>query len=225
MSAAGDTVVLEADKPIAPLWNARLDWRCRDVPVALQVLAAEPVSLPAPEPTEPAEGAIARLAQAIAGTGALILLRNPAQAFGPGRMSFAEGARLLAIASPEDEACWDEALSLGRPSYGVRGRLACEVLSARPASVLSALAYGLFVCEQGLALSRLLEDRSHVEWDCGQADASASVVIRGGFEAAVIPGAQGAWQDRGTEIYVRVVVRAGSGACWTQPRFIAPRRA
>ncbi len=192
-------------------------------PVALQVLAAEPIALPAPEPTEPPEGALARLTQAIAGTGALLLLRNPAEAFGPGRMSFAEGARLLGIGTPEDEACWDEALSLGRPSYGVRGRLACDVLSPRPASVISALAYGLFVCEQGMDLKSLLEDRGHVAWDCGRADASASVVIRNGFEAATVPGAAGEWQDRGNELYVRVVVRAGQDACWTQPRFIAPR--
>ncbi len=138
-------------------------------------------------------------------------------------MAFAEGVRLMSIASAEDEACWDECLTHGRPVYGVRGRQACEILAPKPASLLSALAYGLFVCEEGLEMRELHEDRTQVGWDTGRSETIASVVVRDGFEAARISGAQGRWVDQGRELYVRVVLRAGQDGCWTQPRFIAPR--
>ncbi len=208
-------------KSVGELWSRRLDWRCRDRRLDLQVIAVEPVALPEPEPSEPPESAIARIETAVARTGTLILLRNPSEAFGPGRISFTEGVRLFSIASDADEACWDAMLSLGQPVYGVRGLIACEVLRPHPASVLSALAYGLFVCEEGARLVSLLEDRAGVAWEVADAAAKATVVIRGGYEAAILTGASGSWKDRGNEGYVRVVVRAGEGACWTQPRFIA----
>jgi hypothetical protein len=222
-SAAGDQLPLAAAVPIAPLWTQRLRWQCRERLLDLQVIFAEPLALPSSEPSEPVEGALARVCRAVAGTGALVLLRNPAQAFGTGRIAFADGARLLGIASEADEACWDAVLSLGRPIYGVRGTLACEVMSAHPASVLSALAYGMFVCEEGMTLRSLVEDRSQVSWDAGRADATAAVIIRDGFEAAQVSGASGQWRDQGPEGYVRVVIRAGQGTCWTQPRFLAGR--
>lgn len=220
-----DHVLLQASAPIAPLWSRVLRWTCREVPLVVQILACEPLALPEPEPTEPVPGALARICQALTGTGALALLRHPAQSVGAGRMALADGPRLLDIATPEDEACWDELLSLARPVYGVRGQLACEVLSPRPASVLSALAYGMFVCEEGLALERLLEDRVHVAWRVADPACRTSVIIRGGFEATTIVSAEGAWQDQGHEGYVRLVLRTAGGACWTQPRFIAPQRA
>jgi hypothetical protein len=224
LEATGDAIPLTADHPIAPLWTRRLDWRCRERRLDLQVIAVEPLAVPEPEPTEPPEGAIARVERALVGTGALLLLRNPAEAFGEERIAYAEGARLIGIASEADEACWDAMLTAARPVYGVRGTLACEVMTPRATSVLSALAYGLFVAEEGLSLGRLEEDRAHVAWDCGRAEAAATVLIREGFEAGRIAGAAGEWRDRGSEGYVRVVVRAGGDACWTQPRFIAPGR-
>jgi len=221
----GEWIPLHGDSPLAPLWTQRLLWQCRDRLLDCQVLFAEPVRLPEPEPSEPVAGALARIHHAIHGTGALSILRNPASAFGRERMSFADGVRLVGIGSEEDEACWDVALTLARPVYALRGTIRCQVLQAHPASVLSALAYGVFTCEEGLRLSSLREDRSGVSWACDRADAVANVIIRDGYEVATISGPTGSWKDSGKEGYVRVVVRAGDDACWTQPRFVAPRGA
>jgi hypothetical protein len=223
LSPDGESIPLAADKPLEPLWTRRLQWMCRDKPLDLQVIFAEPLELPEAEPSEPPEGAIARLERAISGTGALLLLRNPAEAFGAERIGYAVGTRLFAIAGEADEACWDAMLSLGQPIYGVRGTVVCEALRPQAASVLSSLAYGQFVCEEGLALRRLDEDRERVAWDAGRADAEAAVVIRGGYEAARLRGATGEWRDRGNEGYVRVTIRSGTDACWTQPRLIMPK--
>lgn len=222
LNANGDAIPLSGDRALAPLWTQRLDWRCRDRRLDLQVIHAEPLALPAPEPTEPPEGAVARVERALAGTGALLMLRNPAEAFGTDRILYAEGCRLFGITTEADEASWDAMLTRARPVYGVRGLLACDALRPHPASVLSALQYGLFTCEEGLSLRRLAEDRLGVAWDTGREDASTTVVIRDGYEAATIAGAAGEWKDRGSEGYVRLVVRAGLDACWTQPRLIAP---
>jgi hypothetical protein len=205
------------------LWSRRIDWSCRGHRLDLQIIAAEELPVPEPEPSEPVAGAVARIVRALAGSGALAVLRDPAAAFGRERIAFAEGLRLFAIADPADEDCWDAILSLGQPVYGVRGTLACEVMRPRPASVLSALAYGMFTCEQGLSL-RLHEDRAGVAYECEDDGAVGTVIIRNGFEAARLSGRRGEYRDLGTEGYVRVVVRAGDRACWTQPRFIAPRR-
>jgi hypothetical protein len=226
-TAADDAVpVRGADGPVGSLWTRVLDWTCRDRRLRMQVLAAEPVTLPGSEPSEPAVGALARLNQALHGSGAVLVLREPASVFTPERISFAEGVRLFGVATPEDEACWDAALSRGQPVYGLRGQVACECRSAHPAAVISALAYGLFTCEEGLALERLDEDRGGVGYGVGAAiegEVEAAVIIRGGFEAARLRGRSARWDDRGNETYVRLVVRSSAGACWTQPRFVAPR--
>ncbi|MBA2481717.1 MAG: hypothetical protein H0V44_13725 [Planctomycetes bacterium] len=220
----GESVdVSDATGVVAKLWSRRIAWRCRDHVLDLQILAAEELPLPEAEPTEPVAGAVARIVKALAGSGALALLRDPAVALGPERIAFAEGLRLFAIASEADEACWDTMLSLGQPVYGVRGTLACEVMRPRPASVLSALAYGLFTCEEGLSL-RLHEDRAGVAYEVDRDDAVGTVIIRNGFEATRLTGRRGEYRDLGTEAYVRLVVRAGTAVCWTQPRFIAPQR-
>jgi len=208
---------------LGSLWTAVLEWRCQEQLLLLQVLAAEPLALPACESSEPAGGAIARLQQALFGHGGLLLLRNPAASFGAERIALASGVRLFAITAPADEACWDAALSLAQPVYGLRGVIACSVASFRPTAVISALAYGNFCCEEGLSLERLEEDRSGVRLAADHAFA-ATVIVRGGFEAARLQGAEVRWEDQGNEGYVRVVVRSPSGACWTQPRFIAPRQ-
>jgi hypothetical protein len=223
LTPAGHSIPLIADKPLPPLWTRRLQWMCRDKRVDVQVIFAEALELPEAEPSEPPEGAIARLERAVAGTGALLLLRNPAEAFGAERIGYAVGTRLFAIADEADEACWDAMLTLGQPIYGVRGTVVCEALRPQAASVLSALAYGQFVCEEGLALKRLDEDRERVAWDAGREDAEATVLIRGGYEAARLRGASGEWRDRGSEGYVRVTIRSGAGTCWTQPRLIMPK--
>jgi hypothetical protein len=211
--------------PLGALWAERLRWTCRGTVLDLRILAAEPLVLPPAEPSEPVESAVARILQAIAGHGALVLLLNPAEAFGPDRITFTEGVRLFAIARPDDLACWDATLSRGQPTYGIRGTLACDVLTPRPAGVLSALAYGLFVCEEGLQLTAFAEDRAGVSWTCADPAAEATVIVRGGYEAARLPGPTGAWKDLGNEAYVRLVIRTPTGACFTQPRFIGPRRA
>lgn len=208
-------------RELGALWAMPLVWACREQTLELTVIGAEPLALPAPEPSEPAVGAIARLLKALAGTGALVLLRNPAAAFGVERIAFSDGVRLFAISTEADEACWDAALSLGQPVYGVRGLIACEVWRPHPATVLSALAYGQFTCEEGLRLSGLAEDHVGVRY-VAAVDAVGTVIIRHGFEAARLVGSRGDYRDRGNEAYVRVVVRAAGGACWTQPRFISP---
>ncbi len=210
------------DGATARLWTSVLSWRCQDRLLELQALAAEPVALPEGEPSEPASGAIARLQQALHAHGGLLLLRNPAAAFAPERIALASGVRLFAIAATADEACWDAALSLALPVYGVRGVVACEVSSTHPAAVISALAYGNFCCEEGLSLARLAEDPAGVGL-AGREPITASVIVRGGFEAACLSGEEVRWDDRGNEGYVRVVARGPSGTCWTQPRFVAPR--
>lgn len=204
------------------LWHARLQWLCRDVPLDLRVLAAEPVPLPAAEPSEPAPGAIARCVRACAGRHALLLLANPATALGTARIALAEGVRLMAIATPEDEACWDAMLALGQPCYGVRGSVAVDVMRPDPLGILTALAFGSFQSGEGLEAA-ISESPNHVSWTCDEA-VSAEVIGRSGFPLASQTGRSGRYDDRGNEGVVRVVLRAGERACWTQPRFIAPRK-
>jgi hypothetical protein len=206
------------------VWQARLEWRCSDGPLDLRVLAAEPVELPDAEPSEPVAGAIARVVAATRGSHALLLLANPAAALGAERIALADGVRLFAIASEADLACWDAALALGVPVYGVRGTVVTDLVGARPANLLSALAYGGALCCEGLEPVALLEDRAGVRWTLPE-DGEGAVIVRQGFEVARIAGREGAWVDRGSEAYVRVELSTPAGRCWTQPRFIAPRRA
>jgi hypothetical protein len=221
---ADDTVRIAGPAgPLGVLWTSVLAWRCQGQLLQLQLLAAEPVALPAYEASEPASGALARLQQALLRHGGLLVLRNPAAAFSPERIALASGVRLFAVADPADEACWDAALSLGQPVYGLRGVISCSVATAHPAAVISALAYGNFCCEEGLTLERLEEDRSGVRL-AARLPIAAAVIVRGGFEAARLQGAEVRWDDQGNEGYVRVVARATGGCCWTQPRFIAPRQ-
>ncbi len=220
----GNVRISGPDGPLGTLWTSVLEWRSQGQLLRLQALAAEPIALPAPEESEPAGGAIARLHQALFGSGGLLVLRNPAAAFGPERIALASGVRLFAVQEAADEACWDAALSLGQPVYGVRGVVSCAVSSAHPAAVIAALAYGNFCCEEGLSLERLEEDHGGVRLAARQPFAAA-VIVRGGFEAARLEGAEVRWDDQGNEGYVRVVARAASGACWTQPRFVGPRPA
>ncbi len=205
------------------LWGAELAADGLGTPLRLRVLAPEPIALP-PVDGLPAPAVLAAVLAAGQGRGALVHLRNPAQALGEERIAYAEGVRLFGIGSDADERCWDALLSLGQPCYGMRGRLRIDVSSAHPAAVVSALAFGGFVCEDGLALSELHEDRQGVRWRVAATEASAQVVIKGGFTAAEIPGAAGVYTDTGREGYARVVVAAGAGRVWTQPRLIAPRR-
>ena len=187
----------------------------------IQILAPEAVQVPASEASEPPAGAIGRISQALVGSGGLLLLRNPASIFGPERILFAAGVRLFSIASTQDEACWDAILSHGQPVYGMRGTIACATRTAHPGAIISALAYGTFTCEEGLAVSILDESRTGVKWEL-PCDAETSIIVRDGFEAGRIIGSNGAWSDRGSESYVRLVMRAEQGTAWTQPRFIAP---
>jgi hypothetical protein len=217
---ANEMPVLAEDGRRAALWASRQDWQCRDHLLRLLILGPEAIDLPACEASEPAAGAVARLDRAVRGQGGIIALLNPASSFGAERIAFAEGIRLFAIAEPADEACWDAMLSLARPVYGLRGTVACDCRSLHPGALISALAYGNFVCEEGLTLERFDEQRSGVDWRAA-GDCEATVIIRGGFEAARVAGREGAWRDRGSEGYVRLVIRGGGGALWTQPRFVA----
>jgi hypothetical protein len=213
----------EAGAPCGDLWGAEIDAACLEGRLRARLLGPEPVPVPALDGL-PMPAALAALVASVQGRGALVHLRNPAQALGPERIAYAEGIRLIGIGSDADEACWDRLLSLGQPCYGVRGRLRLDVSSAHPAAAVSALAFGSFVCEDGCRLRSLHEDRQGVRWAVDADAARATVVVKDGFAAATIPGAAGAWQDRGHEGYVRVVVQAGAGRVWTQPRLIAPRR-
>lgn len=196
-------------------------WRCKDGELEVQVIAPEPIDLPEAEASEPVPGAIGRLVRAIMGSGVLLMLRNPATSVGAEKIAFAEGARLFAITTAADEAAWDAMLTLGQPVYGVRGTIACACRTAHPGAVISALAYGTFTCEEGLPVAVLDESRQGVKWSLPQ-DAETVVIIRNGFEAGHIKGTAGEWRDRGSEGYVRLVMRSSRGTAWTQPRFIAP---
>jgi hypothetical protein len=189
----------------------------------LRVLAAEPMAMPEAEASEPVAGAIARVVAATKGSHALLLLANPAEALGPARIALADGVRLFAITSEADLACWDAALALGVPVYGVRGCLVADLVRARPANLLSALAYGGALSCDGLEPAVLLEDRHGVRWALPTAGEGA-VIVRQGFEIARIAGTEGQWIDRGNEGYIRIELHAAAGTCWTQPRFIAQRR-
>ena len=218
----GDNVlpVFAVDGRRVALWASRQDWTCSDHLLRLLILGPEPIALPPPEPSEPAVGAVARLDRAVRGLGGIIALLNPAEAFGLERIAFAEGIRLFGITEPADEACWDAMLSLARPVYGLRGTIACDCVSLHPGALISALAYGNFVCEEGLTLAAFDEHRAGVNWRA-DVDTEAAVIVRGGFEAARVFGRTVAWRDRGSEGYVRLVIRGGGGAVWTQPRFVA----
>lgn len=223
LDADGDAVpVLGSPRPLA-LWQRRLAWTCAGIPLDLRVIAAEPLPLPEAEASEPVPGAIARVVQAVAGQGALVLLANPAAALGAARMAYAAGVRLLGIASEADEACWDALLATGQPCYGVRGEVVVEVINPRPAGVLSALSFGVFYCHEGLEPEALDEDPRGIAWRLA-GSAEASVIGRGGFELARSRGATGSYVDRGNEGCVRLVLRDGASACWSQPRFVAPRK-
>jgi hypothetical protein len=203
------------------VWSHVLWWPTQQQVLDIQVIAPEPVMLPSPEASEPAVGAISRLTNTLIGTGGLVILRNPAAAFGRERILFASGVRLFAIISEADEQCWDAMLTHGQPIYGVRDTVACPVRQAHPAAIISALAYGTFTCEAGLAVSVLDETRTGVAWELPEI-AETSVIVRDGFEAERISGKTGAWKDRGNESYVRLIMRSENGTAWTQPRFIAP---
>jgi hypothetical protein len=209
------------------LWTHAATWACRDAPLSFRLLGPEELQMPEPEPTEPVVGALARLLQTVKGTGAVVLLANPAQALGPQRILFAEGARLFSIARPEDEACWDAMLSQGQPVYGVRGIVSMEVMRPTAPAAISALVYGLFTCDEGLSLTGLHEDRAGVIYACDR-PTTAAVIIRHGFEGGTLrgeAGAQVAYRDRGNEAYVRLVISDAAGnRCSTQPRFIVPQR-
>jgi len=223
LDTVGDICPVTGGPDGLALWHTRLSWTCSDRPLDLRVFAPEPFALPESEPSEPVPGAIARCVRACAGTGGLILLANPAEALGPERIALAEGLRLMAITSASDEACWDALLAIGQPCYGVRGSLTVEVMRPRPANVLSALSFGVFFSSDGLLPTSLDESPKHVAWNCDE-PIEAEVIGRGGFTLATASGPSGRYDDRGNEGVIRVVLRAGSRTCWTQPRFIAPRK-
>ena len=210
---------------VCTVWGHAARWQCRDAPLEFRIIGPEPLSLPTAEPSEPTVGALARLQQAIKGSGAIIVLVNPATAFGRERILYADGARLFAIATLADEACWDALLATGQPVYGIRGIASMELMRATAPAVISALAYGLFTCDEGLSLTGLHEDRAGVAYACDRATA-ATVIIRGGFEAETLrgaPGAQVVRKDRGNEAVVRLVISDADGnRCSTQPRFVVP---
>ncbi len=221
-----DAEWIELAPSAARLWCGRLDWTCREVPVRLRVLCDQPLDLPAPEFSEPPASAIARVIKHVANQGALVLLENPARALGAERIAFAEGVRLFGIATDGDVAAWDAMLSIGQPVYGVRGRLTLELDRPSALSAISALAYGLFTCDEGLSLDGLHEDRAGIGYVAPVAT-TASVIIRDGFEAGILTGAAGATvhrPDAGNETVIRLVISDGAGhTVWTQPRFVGRR--
>lgn len=202
----------------------RMLWTCRGTRLDARVIAAGEVpALPAPEPSEPVPGALARLALALRGTRALLWLANPAEALGPA-IPLAEGARLVGIGSDADLACWDAAIALGMPLYGVRGTLAMDLVRPTVEGALAALAYGGFRCEEGCSPLAIDEDRRGVAWRL-VAPGEVAVIVRGGFEAERHVGDAGRRDDLGGEGSVRLEIRCGAGRCWTQPRFVAGRGA
>lgn len=210
-----------AGRTMATLWRQRIAWSCSDGALDILVLADQPFPLPAPESTEPIAGALARLHRAVAPAGGLLLLPHPAQVFTPERIALAAGVRLFGFADEADLACWDAALAAGLPVFGVRGTVVTSAVRPDALAMLSALAYGNVLCEEGLHLRRCDETPQGVDIAADE-ELEATVVIRGGFEAARLTGRELRWRDQGHEGSVRLVVRGPSGTCWTQPRFVAP---
>jgi hypothetical protein len=106
--------------------------------------------------------------------------------------------------------------------YGVRGTVTTSARRSDALALLSALAFGNFLCEEGLSLARCEETPQGVDIEAPDG-VTATVVIRGGFEAAQLPGPRITWRDQGREGYVRLVLHGAAGRCWTQPRFVAPQ--
>jgi hypothetical protein len=201
---------------------ARLDWACADARLRLRILAAEPLPVPAVEASEPAAAALARVARSLAGSGALLLLADPAATFAGERIAHAAGCRLMAIPDESATASWDGLLASGQPCYGLHARVVCSVLRPDPASVLCALGFGSFRCEDGLAATALAEDRQGVDLEL-ERESVISVVVRGGFVASSVRARSLRWRDHGHEGVVRIEARADDGGrCWTQPRLVAP---
>lgn len=200
----------------------RLDWACADARLRLRIISTDPVRAPEPEASEPAAAALARVARSLAGSGALLLLADPAGAFPGERIAHAAGCRLMAIPDESATASWDGLLASGQPCYGLHARVVCSVLRPDPASVLCALGFGAFHCEDGLAVTALAEDRRGVELELAH-EAVISVVVRGGFVASSVRARSLRWRDGGHEGVVRIEARSDDGGrCWTQPRLVAP---
>ena len=205
------------------LWTRRFSWQCADGRLLVQVIAAEELTVPEVEPTEPVVGALARWMRHVPGERGMLALLNPAEALGAERMPLAQGIHLLGIGSEADEACWDAALSQGIACYGLRGTVTAEVGRCDARALILALRFGCFTCHEGFTL-RLDEQRDGVSWSSEQ-DGSVSVIVRGGFEAGQLSARAGEWRDTGSEGYVRLVASGADGRCWTQPRLVMPRSA
>ena len=82
LAGVGAAIPVSADDGtrLCALWTAVLDWSCRGQALRLRVLAAGPLPLPEPEASEPVPGAIARVLAAVRGSGAVLMLENPAAA-------------------------------------------------------------------------------------------------------------------------------------------------
>ena len=142
-------------------------------------------------------------------------------------MAHAMGCGLIAITSGDRELCWDAALAKGLPIYGLRDDLILTMTRLRAASVMSALAFGVFHCVKGKAFAtmQLEDERQGVTWSGGPEDLSTAVILREGYEAQRLSGPAGEWRDRGNEGVVRLRMTAPShqgGGLWSQPRFIMP---
>ena len=107
---------------------------------------------------------------------------------------------LLAITDGSRELCWDAALAKGLPIYGLRDELRLSMTRLRAASVLSALAFGVFDCRNGADLNQVVIDdhREGVRWSGGPQQMETTVVLREGYEIPQAAGAQGEWRDRGS---------------------------
>jgi hypothetical protein len=191
--------------------------------LAVTALAAAPLPpLPLPVGDEPVESVLAGWVAVARYPRGVLILHDPQAALGRERMPHALGCAAIALDAPGAESCWDAALSVGVPIYGVTGTIVAEAGRGGPVGLVAALAYGLFRCENGLALSSLREDRRGVAWQCPGAVAGR-VIVRGGYEASVLSGEAGNWQDRGNEGFVRVVIDGPAGpAVWLQPRMVMP---
>lgn len=200
---------------------ARAHYVCRDGELELLILCLDDQPVPPAVFDEPLIGCLARLRHWSRASGALPILRRPAQSLGPARLP-GSGLRAIMLDDPADEACWDAALAEGQVLYALCGELLVDHLQNDARSLLAAITFGNFQCGDSIPGLTWNEGVDHCAWRL-PAGAAIELIARGGYPVLTSAEPSGRWHDSGQEGSVRAVIRQGERRLFTQPRMIAPR--